>query len=245
MSELQHSYYTQRYEEQQRQLAEEQTATSSLLVNVVFVDGKGLSVSVVQAPSAHSIVKSANIHNNNNQPTDKNSTLSRMSKPLSSKGTGMFSNIIKGATGPGGVYVKAQLVPSEWFPEITQEHKTSLCKDDPAVIDEEIQFPSITRTSPGVERGGFLLLRLKLSRRLRSQVKGFLQIIGRLDTSFLWITLHCLLFNLLSFMLQVVSEALVPLSSTQAVSLENRRAVRHTLLTLTKPAPLHSKNISS
>ena len=43
-----------------------------------------------------------------------------------------------GAGGAGGVYVKAQLVPSDWFNESALEQKTTLCKDDPAVIDEEL-----------------------------------------------------------------------------------------------------------
>ncbi|XP_018027991.1 uncharacterized protein LOC108683208 [Hyalella azteca] len=82
----------------------------------------------------------------------------------------MSHNCGSGVTSAGGVYVKAQLVPAEWFPDAPLDRKTSVCKEDPAVYDEEITYGSVRPDSPGVERGGFLLLRLKLTRRLRSQV---------------------------------------------------------------------------
>ncbi|KAF2357409.1 hypothetical protein FHG87_011843, partial [Trinorchestia longiramus] len=122
LAELQQRYYSQRLREQQLQLIEEQTSASMLLVNVVFIEGMGLSVSMVQAPSAPCLARAAlkspsSLHHNNNN-IDSNHHINGEPAARSARTLRPTpSNKTSGVSSTGGVYVKAQLVPTEWFPD--------------------------------------------------------------------------------------------------------------------------------
>ncbi|XP_018027992.1 uncharacterized protein LOC108683210 [Hyalella azteca] len=122
LAELQHRYYSQRYQEQQLQLLEDQTSATMLLVNIVFVEGSGLFVSIVQSPSAACLAKAAlksisSTANNNNIGDTSEDTGRSLRPPPAQKASNILSSMFKGVTSAGGVYVKAQLVPAEWFPD--------------------------------------------------------------------------------------------------------------------------------